>query len=54
MTVIIIKNQQIVKSFKKYFQNFIGSEIREWANTHFTNAKEKEIDYGTKQIRYYY
>lgn len=53
MLVIIIKNNQVVKQFRKYFPNFIGSEIREWTNTHFVNAKEKVIDYAG-QIRIYY
>ena len=50
MTVIILKDNKIEKTFKKYFHCFVKQEIRDWTDTHFVTAKEKNIDFGAKVI----
>ena len=54
MTVIILKNSKIQKSFKKYFPCYLLKEMKAWTETHFINAQEKVIDYGSKTIYIYY
>lgn len=54
MTVILFKNNQKFKYFKKYFENFRTGEIRQWTETHFLNAKEKQIDFKTNTIYIFY
>ena len=54
MTVILYKNNKMFKHFRKFFECFVGEEIREWTATHFVNAKEKKIDFKNNVIYIFY
>ena len=50
MTIIIYKNNEIQKHFKKFFPCFITHEIMDWTENHFKAAKKKTVDLATKKI----
>ena len=54
MTVVIFKNNEYQKSFKKFFPCYVTSEIYNWTKEHFTSAKKKAVDLKTKFIYIYY
>lgn len=54
MTVIIYKNNEFQKSFRKFFPCYNFTEIIEWTNSHFTNAKKKTIEMKYNNIYIFY
>ena len=50
MTVIILKDNKVEKTFKKYFNAFVKQEIKDWTANHFMTAKEKNIDFRANVI----
>ena len=50
MTITIIKNDKIEKTFKKYFRAYATRDMEEWTNEKFSKAKEVRIDRGTSTI----